>query len=286
MSGRRTFLPHPAEQPGGAPAGGGGIGNGSGASFVFRPGGTPEANVYTTEASLAAATQALHGAAYTIVFDLSLVSGTYAFTTVGQLALGPNGTWTDGGAGYTIVFANGTTLHGDSVPTLLGTMFVQISQSNDVITLLNESQCVVGGEITLEQTSASSGAWVNFGDLYFALYVKDNCYVTGFPGAPNPLVYGTVACSIIVLDATGLGPYSVPNAVPTFQGTILAGSTGCTIDSSLYPVVMIFGLYVDDANTAVLAGGIDPTLVTNKGQFVLSQSALWQSNGATWVKIT
>ena len=30
--------------------------------------------------------------------------------TVGSLALAPNGTWTDGGQGYAIFFANETTL--------------------------------------------------------------------------------------------------------------------------------------------------------------------------------
>ena len=70
-------------------------------AMVFQPGGTAASNVYITEASLAAAAQALNGAPYTIFFDLSHVSGSYTFTT-GDLNLGPHGTWTDLGNGYTL----------------------------------------------------------------------------------------------------------------------------------------------------------------------------------------
>jgi hypothetical protein len=252
--------------------------------FVFRPGGVPGGYVYTTEASLATATQALGNGftnvtPYVIVFDLTLNStpGVYTITSTPGWALAPYGTWTDKGEGFTVVFANGTIV-GDT-PNLAGALKISITQTS------NCSQATLGAnpelrtikdDASITQSSSSSGSWVNINpsSTYpMEINASGNASLTGVNAGTNPLLNGKV--NLFLEDAAQANH----NIVSTANGTMSIAGPACQCTSDVYAVVSITGLFTD------LTGTGTSSIPAMGSGAMFSSNGLWIVESGAWVKI-
>ena len=242
----------------------------NGVAFVFRPGGASEGgNIFDAEADLAAATQTLSGAPYTILFDLSHVSGTYSFTTVGALNFGAGGTWTDAGLGYTVKFANGTTI--PNLPDLKGALTVDVAQTTTVATISTAAIFHIKEKAQITQ-SASDAGYVNGTSGTVTCYVSDS-------GATSGSATGTAKLftkvAVVVEDNGSVGAYSVDST-----STVLVVSPGAFIDPSVPTIAAV---------TYAPGVTISGALATPNGTITASPGALYvTSNGGSgttlWVK--
>jgi hypothetical protein len=234
-------------------------------------------NVTTTEAALATATQSF-GGPYTLFWDLSLVSGTYTLTTVGNLALAPNGFWTDFGLGYALIFANGTTL--PSAPDLGGALNIEVTQAASVATVSSGRVQWSLFELANTQESGSSGAFFEVtGNANAFVFLHDSSAL----GGPNSLqvngisAFATVQCQ----DASSLGVNAV-ESVASGQIQIDAAGAGVSVDPSLYEFLQVENIYVDLSGTGVST--INAT-VQNVGAILISNGQIYEATAGGWITI-
>lgn len=243
-------------------------------SVVFRPGGVASGNVYVTEAALATATQSFNGAPYTIFFDLSLVSRTYTFTTVGALGLAENGTWTDGGLGYTLNFVNGTTL--TDHPNLEGSLRVIQDQAATVVTQASDAIRYLRGSSNIRTTAvAGKGHWCTSNGNILTIVGKDEAFLI-CPSLAPIMYVNTGALTIVAADS------SVMQSVVTDAVDYVVVSPGAyAAGVNNLARLTIAGLLTDlqgDGPASIPAGG------ANEGQSMISSGALYISNGTSWVE--
>jgi hypothetical protein len=123
MSGRRSFLPYPAEQPGGAGGGGGGGGGSSLFSLVYRPGGVAGPNVFTTWATLIMAASAIQGPKLVTIDDTDGATTVPAgsWDLFGWIIQGvvPFGDPASAGKTTQLLFQNGATIAPGGLPYLV-----------------------------------------------------------------------------------------------------------------------------------------------------------------------
>jgi hypothetical protein len=267
-------------------------------SIVFQPGGSTVNNVYADETSLATATQTFNGAEYTIFFDLSLVSGSYTFTTVGAVDLAPNGTWVAAGDDI-LIFANGTTL---TNPPVCVKGRNELGGGLDISVTQTETVCVVTGVggTTFEGTSGAgtdasgAGAFIDVqtGLGYWDILLKDSSYGYGYDTGTHVFTGSSGTIRIWAYEEASVGAYI---AGPTLNELIVA-STSVSVDGfddpSLYgSVLSIRSLFYDATGTGpttIPAGG------TNSGTYMLSTpysgggvgGGLWYSTGTAWIPLT
>ena len=263
------------------------VGGGSSAtpSLVFRPGGVAAPGVYVDEPSLVAASLLLNGAAYTILFDLSLVAGVYTFATVGLLGLAPNATWTSNGLPATIVFAHGTTL--SDVPELVGvdgtqsgeppSFQISITQAAPVITLALTSSIYRAIDGASFAQSGAGGSWIrNTGTSAVRLNVTNGANLgNGTTVGAEPLLVG------VHLDIYA-GVQIWPNAISLLgDSTILVYGVGSATDPSFYPVTVVQGVLTDYAGTGATL--VDP--VASDGGVIVNTvtGTIYVSDGISWV---
>lgn len=243
-------------------------------SFIFQTSGSGE-NVYTTEASLAAATQALNGAEYTIFWNVP----SYTFTTVGTLNLAPNGTWTGGAA---LTFANGTVL--ENPPVLakgydygLGQLSISVSQTQNVCTTSSDGTTIFDG-VDIYTTATGAGAFIDVSSGVYDVVFRLFGYAQGFDSTAPAFKASGGSLALSMFDATALGANATNSSVTNIQ----AGSTGVILDQSLYPYVIIAGVFQDASGTGP---STVPATGSNQGTFILDgpTGALYYSNGTNWV---
>jgi hypothetical protein len=250
-------------------------------TFVFQPNGTAGPNVLTSEAALAAATQALNGAAYSIVIDFSHTvpaPGTYVVQTVGKWNLGPNGTWDDGGLGYAFSFENETILPYPPAK-LLGALTWQTKQIADVCSPASPQHFTTEFRNATIALSYNSGALINTKAGTAAIVFADSASSrraggTGFPFNASGGFLNFYANDFSFIDAN-----SVEKTL-TGAAFIYVGSPSVVIDPSMYPLVVVQGLFVD------LFGGGPGTIPAGGdaiGALMYSGNELFTSNGAAWV---
>ncbi len=277
--------------------------------FIFAPGGTTGPNTFITEASLADATQAFYnagGQAYTLVF---FVESPYTFTTVGTWNLAPGGTWTDLGAGYTLIFANGTTLPAGFSPgmpvAIEGALQIQVTQSGSVgpssfnILTLKDTVSItsVGGGLFAGSTSPFPSPATGRVELFGSASIGGTDGAFAFAGSES-------------------GPYEVALVVAAYDGSLVqAGaifnnsnsfvevvSPNAFVDASLFQQTIIGsvddeyngstpnqGIFIDTTGTATEGGGIG-ILPDHWGHgtstLIFSNANWYYSNGTSWVPVT
>jgi hypothetical protein len=235
----------------GGGGGGGGLGGG-GSSLVFSPGGTAGPNVFTTEATLAAATATLNGGEYTIFFDLSHVAGTYAFTTVGMLALAGGGKWTDDGLSYTITFNAGTTL--PAPPALIaGTLTVDVAQAVPLCTVSGTNGVTaVFDDAAIEVSGAGAFILCTAGIYYVAIY--GNVEIGGGSNTERALqTSGAGAIELIAADQTTVQAFAIDSGCTVSVASADLGGIDGVTDPVLYQRLLCEGLFVDRVGGAVAA---------------------------------
>ena len=251
---------------------------GGGASFVFRPGGVAGGNVYTDPNLLAAATQTLNGAAYSILMDFSLVIGNYT-PPAGLWNLAPNGTWDDGGQFYHIHFVNGTTLPVPPV-RVLGGLILEVQQAIDVITLGPGTPTYTEFRDDV-QGLTNSRAFVHTKSDYNAFVTDSATLMNESVGGPFLVADNGSHLNVSLNDFAQLGP-GAAGKVGTGQLTILTNGPSTDVDTSLYPFVQAFGLYLDLSvppvgPATIPAGGLAD------GALLLSSNQLFRSHGGAWI---
>jgi hypothetical protein len=247
-------------------------------SFVFRPNGTASETVFTTEESLAAATQELDGAPYTILWDFSLVGGHYTLQTVGLLDLAANGTWTDGGLYYTLIFQNGTTL--PYLPSVIsGALSVVSVQASPINT----------GSIFGFQMAMTEGATFqsNNGPLissvdggYYTLLLQNESYLYNSNSLPCMVADGTSTVACFVEDGAGLFTINAVHATAGGTANVFNSSSDSYVDPSMYPILVATGYFVDYAGGAHTVVPPD----NSRGGVIFEEPSgtLYWSNGVTW----
>lgn len=247
---------------------GGGGGSGTTSLFVFQPGGTPGGNVYTDEASLAAAIGSIEGA--TLFFDLS-ISGPYTFATIGNLNLGQFTTWTDGGAGggsgSVINFNNGTTLSYPPV-SIEGDLAVYVNQAANLCTLTANSFTSLYDETAIGTTT--SGLFVDASSFPWTVFLYGVSTITG------SVPFSTGSVTVNLFDGSSISSTAV-NSTVSFS----TYSSGANISASNLPYLSIAGLYVDQSGTAtanVPPGG-------SFQQYIFQLGQIYYSNGASWLPL-
>lgn len=251
-------------------------------ALVFRPGGVPGGNVYTTEDTLATASQAFNGAPYSILWDLSLVGGNYTPTTVGSWALGANGIWDDGSKSYHLMFANGTTLPFPPL-AVIGSFNPTVAQGVDVCTVAAGVEGYTEFRNTAIGLSAAGGkAFINAAGNW-DVFVKDTVQIEStVAGGSFFVATGATGVINVILEDTafiGLGGIS---AVGGGKASVIATSPSAVADASLNPILSFEGLYVDlfGGGTATI-----PATGTTAGALLFSGGVLYQSNGVTWLAV-
>ena len=243
-------------------------------TLVFKPGGTAGGNVFTTEASLATATQTLNGAPYSIFFDLSISGSPYTFATVGTLNLAPNGTWTDAGRAYGVVFANSTVLA--NAPVVVdGALALSITQSTppfpaSTVTFQGSTEIVTSNA---ELFSHGTGICT----------LKDNANAQGsvplFIGGP-----GTFRSLYVYPDAS-VGANVVHNDIHTHVfpvGVMNANSGGYSrIDPTNYSRMTVGGLFIDFNGVGISSF----SAIMSDGGVVLTGGTYYQAHGSTWTAL-
>lgn len=243
----------------------GGSSGGNTSFFVFQPGGTAGGNVYTDESTLATAIGDGYG--NTIFFDLSVVGGSYAFTTVGSLNLGQSTIWTDGFNYSSLTFANGTTIPYAPI-RIEGTISISITQNTTVYTAASGLILTIYDFTSL---SSTDGYFIDpsGNDLYTIMY-GDSVII----GSPGYVFAGTTF--FYLFDSAYLGPQasSGPLEVETFSPAV-------TVDSSFYTN---FGthLYIDSTGTAVAQAPPDQSV----NAYIFQLGQIYYSNGSVWTPIT
>jgi hypothetical protein len=239
-------------------------------SLVFQPTGAAAGNVYTTEATLAAATQALNGALYSIFYDLSLVGGSYTFTTVGSLNLAYNGIWTDADNGYTLVFSAGTTLP-NPPQDVRGALEIEITQAATLSAPTTISPFVfVSEEATIR---ATGGAYLDSTSPGGTVTLRDQASAGGSSSA-----FAFIGTTILLRDQVEAQQYLCTGAHLLF-----AQSVAANVDPSLYPILGIDRLYIDLSGTGV------STIPAQSGVYLLSGGVIyfgstapaWEALGST-----
>jgi hypothetical protein len=259
------------------PNGGGGSGGGTTSLFIFRPGGTPGGNVYTTEASLSAAIGSKTGA--TLLFDFGLKAGAvYDFTTVGDLNLGILTNWvlgdsSTGEGGCSLVFEAGTTITRPPASIVSNTVeaVIQINQDATLISTTDEIRMVIDGgiDISLE------------GDGGFFLVSGDDATIfmrgaTTAGGTGSGVVFRSSSGAIQVY-LEGTASLEAGGAADTGVGIVVT-APGVSVDSSLYGITFIEGLYVDTTGDGVA----DISAANSSGQLLFSAGVLYESDGTNW----
>jgi hypothetical protein len=204
-------------------------------SFIFRPGGVPGGNVYTTEASLVEGLKLANGAPYTILFDLALDhnGNTHIFTTVGELDFPPGGTWTDNAKYYNLWFLHETTI---SNPPLRwsGALQVVAEQNASVFTISQDGfLCWFDGDFVVQVEGGPFFHVTAPGFVGFEFHDQAlcECYEN------SPFVHGEVGSTVQLFLYDSAGAYGT-NAV-TGAGTVLVNPYSSTtyMDPSLFPFV-------------------------------------------------
>jgi hypothetical protein len=261
----------------------GGASNAENPVLVFRPNGVAGGNVYTTEASLAAATQALEGP-YTIFWDLSLNgSSTYTFTTVGLLDLAPGGTWTDIGDFYLIVFANETTIPALPIYITQG-LRVIVTQTTSVFKGDTDNVLLVDLQANI-QTSGAPFATMTSGG-YLGVQMHDETYL--FATGSNSIFVADTGSTVAAFVYDSAQIFS-PNAVSSSGGSayVFGYSPANFIVQGQYPILSISGLFIDYFGTgpttirAISDGGL--MFVAEATPNVLYFSS---GNGTDWIPLT
>jgi len=270
------------------------------ASLVFRPGGVASENVFVTEASLAAATRALGGAAYVVTFDFSLQapSGLYVLETVGPWDLAPNGTWISEGSApttyappfQTLRFAAGTTIPPGCMPTIAGFVAVEVTQGQAVYTrdlsAAHEPETyVLRDNAIVLQNAEFAGAWIaTTGASYGQLFLYDNASLgdaVQVPSLTTALVNHTYVTSYDTSVLYG-------ETINLTDGSLINYASDGKIDPSQYPIVgELRGVLQDASGLAVTT--IPPGVA--KGGTLISDAAhgvLYQCNAAetAWIALT
>lgn len=241
---------------------------------VFKPGGVATENIYVTEATLATAIAAINGPV-TILFDLSSVSFTYTFTTVGSLNLGSKTSWVgnlDPGVTTALIFANGTTLPNPPL-SLSGNINIQVSQAATVCTLtVSPTTTYIYGAGGL---SSTSGLFVDATGLDWVVWMHD---ISAIGGGTAPLTAGTLQ----IFASDGVSIFANTGAIGAVN--IIALSPGVLIDSGYYPLTLISGLFVDESSNAVTT--IPPASLNMNVGYILQGDTLYWSDGTVWTPLT
>ncbi len=252
-------------------------------SIVFRPGyvGPALPNVFTTEAALAAATQALNGAAYTLFWDLSLIPGAYFFATVGQLDLAPNGTWTDGGNAYIIAFTKGTTIA--NLPVLVTGQLRIVSEQAQPIFTGSQYPFFMAFE-GISNFQSNQGAFISvINGGFYVVTMRDESYMEGFAVDPAMLTCdATSTIEVYLQDGTGLYSTAVV-AAPGGTAIVFNYSPDTYIYPTLYPIVFADGLFIDYDGGATAA--IPPARSHGGIIFEAPTGILYWSNASAWVPL-
>jgi hypothetical protein len=223
-------------------------------TLTFQPNGTQAINVYTTEAALAAATQLLNGAPYTIFFDLSFVSGFYTFTTIGALNLAPGGTWTDKGitAGNgspaqfsnQLTFANGTVM--PNPPShVYGFIQIEVNQAATAWQSTTNSGNTTFHDYVGAWSNAGMGPLISSVDFWL-LTLDDSANLNFGPVATGPLTPAELNFALRVNLQANDNSYVGPNTI-NFDFSI--SSPAIFVDPTNYPYLSISGLFVDPTGT-------------------------------------
>jgi hypothetical protein len=251
---------------------------GAQAYVIFQPGGTPAGNIYTTESSLVAATQALGDTAYVLFFDLSNVGGSYTFTTVGLLNLKDGATWTDAGFGYTIKFSNGTTV---PVPpdNIIKKLTIQVAQSVDVVTLTNSNLVDIYDYATIINTGGT-GAFINSGiGGNFVFILHDFSTIAGHSNTQRALkISGSGVMNVYLFDSVNCNAYASATGVKLYSNSPANYIDGAN-DSVLYTNTVVYGLFIDEAGGA--AAGI-PAASSQAGYIFDTSGRTYFSDGTSW----
>jgi hypothetical protein len=220
----------------------GGAGGGITSSFVFAPGGTAAGNVYTDEALLAAATQALGGGVYDVVYDPSATGGAYTLTTSGNWDMAPGGVLTDLGVGASLTFGSGTQLPfwlpGFRSDSAIQTIIDQ-DESICIGGASSQGSASMGGQSFIQQTSTRSGAWIDESYSGTAvLILKDQFTFQEEPEATQRLLYNTNA---ILEDNASIGA----GAIDTASCRVYCYSPGASLGEEAYGILTFTGLFID-----------------------------------------
>ncbi len=255
-------------------------------TIVFQPGGTPTSNVFVDETTLAGESKKFNDAPYFILFDLSLSgSTTYAFTS-GTLAFGRHAIWTDGGQGYTLVFIATT----QAVPPdqIDGTLTIQNSQATSPFTQGGSSSLRISGSASLLNLggpfAATAPLFTATGlGVFYEVYLEDAASITGNPGGFGAITADTDA--VVTVYATGDASIEENAITVTNSGhtSIVANGGGVFVDSSLYPILVVGGLFIDQVGGGLtsISTGTSP----NGAILVDGTTGLVYVNFNAWVPI-
>jgi hypothetical protein len=252
------------------------VGGGVTSSFVFQPGGTAAGNIYTDETLLAAATQMLNGAPYTIFFDLSQYgSPSYYFATSGVWNIAPNSTWANDGQTYSLFFVNNTTIPSPPV-AIRGGISVLVAQGTTVCTMSADAITSLYDSVIV---SSETQPFVDAGSFEWKLTLNDASVLGQY--SENPTA-GNVKCYLN--DSSGV---QAPGDTSGYL-IIINNSSGTYVDPIFYNYLYITGLFVDysgTGSTSIPASNVW-TDFGGSPAFLLEPGALYFSNGGPeWVSI-
>lgn len=250
--------------------------------FIFRPNGVAGGNVYTTEASLSNAVAGFQNP--TIVFDIGSPSA-YFLTTVGTLDLGINATWTDQGRGYSIGFADGTTL-AHPPGAISGWLGVGISQTPSLCTVTTQfSTFSIGGRCALIQFGSPNGVFFDVQSgatlqLFFREFALTSALGTPTKGLLNVEAGG--AATLYATDGVVLAANSITPLTGSGAPTIAVVGDAVQVASQLYPLTKVQGVLLDASGSAIgqMVPASSPGLVFQQGVW------WWSNGGSAWVPVS
>lgn len=258
-------------------------------TFVFRPGGISGGNVYTNETLLAAATQELNGADYTIFFDLSLDGYIYTFTTTGALNFASGGTWTDNQLNYVVKFVNNTTL--TNLPTPAGTLTIVLNQSVAVFTanigtvpafsIRDRAQLSAFPSSTAPFISGTNYALEVFAYGHASLFNDSNT-------TPLFIVNGIDGVGLIFLfdgaSAGGDGSIPVIGGTSTANNLRIYPTAPDSVSPANFPHLVVTNIYCSSQSSALTNIPV-PNNFASPYAYLSVLGVLYVSNNSTWVLV-